>query len=129
MRAHLGWLAAATLLLGVGCEGPAGVAGTQGTQGPAGPAGTTGPAGPAGPAGPTGPAGPSGSGADGGLNASCMTPCHGFGGIIQQWKSSTHYAVYVRELGGEEVATWTDPTRGCGNCHAIDGVELSAAGK
>jgi hypothetical protein len=58
-----------------------------------------------------------------------MTPCHGFGGIIQQWKSSTHYAVYVRELGGEEVATWTDPTRGCGNCHAIDGVELRVAGK
>lgn len=58
-----------------------------------------------------------------------MTPCHGFGGIIQQWKSSTHYAVYVRELGGEEVETWTSPTRGCGNCHAIDGVELRAAGK
>jgi hypothetical protein len=58
-----------------------------------------------------------------------MAPCHGFGGIIQQWKSSTHYAIYVRELGGEEVETWTDPTRSCANCHAIDGPELRVAGK
>jgi hypothetical protein len=56
-----------------------------------------------------------------------MSPCHGFGGIVDQWKSSKHFATYIANLGGEEVATWTG-NAACGNCHAIDGIEQRIAG-
>ena len=48
-------------------------------------------------------------------------------GLVEQWKTSTHYATYISNLGGEEVASWTGNTT-CGNCHAIDGVEQRVAG-
>jgi hypothetical protein len=72
--------------------------------------------------------GATGSFADGGvaLSTSCLSPCHGFTGIVSQWKASTHYATYIANLGGAEVATWTG-AQPCGNCHAIDGVELRLA--
>jgi hypothetical protein len=59
---------------------------------------------------------------EGGLSTSCLSPCHGFSGIVEQWKTSTHYATFVANLGGGEVETWTG-ARTCGNCHAIDGIE------
>jgi cytochrome c551/c552 len=61
------------------------------------------------------------------LAASCLAPCHTFTGIVDQWRSSRHFAVYVANLGGEEADTWTGAT-GCGNCHAIDGVEQRVKG-
>ncbi len=104
--------------------------GDDGATGPAGPAGTAGAQGTAGPEGPrglTGDAGAAGVGVDGGIATSCLSPCHGFGGIVEQWKTSTHYATFIANLGGEEVATWTGKTP-CGNCHAIDALERRVAG-
>lgn len=46
---------------------------------------------------------------------------------MEQWRSSKHYATYIANLGGEEVATWTGATS-CGNCHAIDAVEQRTKG-
>jgi hypothetical protein len=46
--------------------------------------------------------------------------------VVEQWKSSRHFATYVANLGGEEVDTWTGP-RACGNCHAIDAIEQRLA--
>src|SRR5215471_15475984 len=112
-----------------GAQGPAGPKGEAGVPGPKGDPGMMGAQGPAGPAGPEGPMGaPGKDGAsvsgDGGipegvLTVSCLSPCHSFTGIVEQWKTSTHYATAIANLGGEEVATWTGPTA-CGNCHAID---------
>jgi hypothetical protein len=62
------------------------------------------------------------------LTTGCLSPCHGFSGIVEQWKTSTHFATYVANLGGEEVDTWTG-TSACGNCHAVDGIEQRLAGK
>jgi len=64
---------------------------------------------------------------DGGLPASCLSPCHGFNGIVEQWKTSTHYAAFISNLNGEEVASWTGPNA-CGNCHATDALEHRVAG-
>jgi len=105
-----------------GAPGPAGPDGSIGATGPEGP---TGPTGATGPDGPTGPAGSAGSG-DGGLDTSCLSPCHGFTGIVEQWKTSTHFAVYVSNLGGEEADTWTGGGT-CGNCHAVDAIEQRVA--
>ena len=120
-----------------GLAGARGEAGVPGPKGDKGDPGTTGPAGEAGPAGPRGPAGSNGLSADGGgvgfrfpeggLTSSCLTPCHGFTGLVEQWKTSTHYATFISNLGGEEVATWTGATA-CGNCHAIDGISYRVDG-
>jgi hypothetical protein len=64
---------------------------------------------------------------EGGLTTSCLSPCHGFTGIVEQWKTSTHYATYIANLGGEEVATWTG-SAACGNCHAMDAIQQRVAG-
>jgi hypothetical protein len=61
-----------------------------------------------------------------GLPTSCLSPCHGFNGIVEQWKTSTHYSTFISNLGGDEVATWTGATT-CGNCHAQDAIELRVA--
>jgi hypothetical protein len=55
-----------------------------------------------------------------------LSPCHGFGGIVEQWKTSTHYATFISNLGGDEVPTWTGATA-CGNCHAIDAISYRVA--
>jgi len=113
-----------------GATGEAGVPGPRGdlgAQGPGGPAGETGPEGPQGPQGPQGPSGLPGGVAEAGLETSCLSPCHGFTGVVEQWKTSTHYSTFIANLGGEEVATWTGPNT-CGNCHAIDGIPLRVAG-
>jgi len=114
-----------------GAVGPAGAQGPDGSPGAtgeAGPPGSAGPAGPAGPQGEPGVSGEAGAGNTTGLIAtSCLSPCHGFNGIVEQWKASTHYATFIANLGGEEVASWTGP-QACGNCHALDAIQQRVAG-
>jgi formate-dependent nitrite reductase cytochrome c552 subunit len=62
------------------------------------------------------------------LPTSCLSPCHGFNGIVEQWKTSTHYSTFISNLGGEEVDTWTGPGP-CGNCHAHDAIEQRVANR
>jgi len=111
-----------------GAQGPKGSPGADGDVGPIGQAGLDGPMGEAGPAGPAGPAGePGAAGAPGmALQTGCLSPCHGFTGIVEQWKTSTHFATFIANLGGEEVDSWTG-TSACGNCHSIDGIEQRLA--
>ncbi|MEO6602500.1 MAG: hypothetical protein ABIQ16_21640 [Polyangiaceae bacterium] len=116
-----------------GAIGPAGARGPQGDAGPQGDQGSQGDPGPQGDPGSQGDPGPRGGDAgasglsEGVLTTSCMSPCHGFTGIVEQWKSSTHYATFIANLGGEEVPTWTGPTA-CGNCHSVDAIEQRVAG-
>ena len=108
--------AALVALLGMAsCEGP---------EGPAGPAGAAGVPAASGTAGTPGGVGPAGV-ADGGLSVGCMSPCHGFNGIVEQWKTSTHFLAQLANT--EEVPTWTGPAA-CGNCHASDGLPRRLAG-
>jgi hypothetical protein len=114
------------------CSGEDGADGAPGAPGAQGPPGSPGDPGSPGPQGPEGGMGTPGTGHDGGipeggLTTSCLSPCHGFTGIVEQWKSSTHFATFIANLGGEEVDTWTGP-QACGNCHAIDGIEQRRAG-
>jgi len=67
------------------------------------------------------------AGAAAALPSSCLTPCHGFDGIVEEWKTSTHYAAFISNLGGEEIATWTG-AQACGNCHATDALEQRVSG-
>jgi len=110
------------------CAGADGPTGASGAPGSSGAQGTAGPQGPAGPPGLPGAPGGDGTGADGGIPTSCLSPCHGFNGIVEQWKTSTHYATFVANLNGGEVPTWTGPGP-CGNCHAIDALEGRVAGR
>jgi hypothetical protein len=105
------------------CEGPEGPTGPAGANGAPGAAGQTGPAGATGSVGPQGPAGS----IDGGLQTSCMSPCHGFNGIVEQWKTSTHYLGVMANT--DEVPVWTNPGSPCGNCHAADGLPRRLAGQ
>lgn len=111
MRTWMGWLVVLALVLVTGCEGERGLQGPPGETGPTGPAGGLGDAGLP----------------DGTLQVSCLTPCHTFTGMVEQYKTSQHFAVYVENLGGEEAETWTGP-QACGNCHASDALELRVAG-
>jgi hypothetical protein len=110
-------LAFAVVFSACGADGKDGKDGMQGAVGAQGEGGT----------GPSGPVGPPGDSLDGGLSVSCLSPCHGFNGIVEQWKTSSHYAVYVANLGGTEVDTWTG-AQACGNCHAADALTSRAAG-
>ncbi|MEI9947509.1 MAG: hypothetical protein WDO74_00615 [Pseudomonadota bacterium] len=112
-----------------GAKGEKGDTGAKGPKGDQGDQGDQGPQGDPGPQGEQGPAGSAGAGnvPVGTLNASCMKPCHTFSGIVEQWKTSRHYATYISNLGGEEVESWTG-AKACGNCHASDGPELRLAG-
>jgi hypothetical protein len=62
------------------------------------------------------------------LAVSCLSPCHGFNGVVSQFQSSVHYAVYLTNINGAEAAEWLAPGSPCGNCHAIDGLARRAAG-
>jgi hypothetical protein len=112
-----------------GAKGAEGEPGPPGATGPNGPPGETGPAGADGPPGAQGPQGPPGAGADGTgvLTLGCLQPCHSFSGIVDQWRTSRHYATYIDNLGDDENTSWTG-AKDCGNCHAEDGVELRRAG-
>jgi hypothetical protein len=81
-----------------------------------------------GPAGSQGPQGPPGAGFDGGIPTSCLSPCHGFSGVVAQYQTSVHYVASVTNLGSSEYAAWTTPGAACGTCHAIDALEDRAAG-
>ncbi len=107
----------------------AGCAGADGPPGLTGPVGSVGPMGLPGEAGAPGGPGALGSvdGGLAGLPTSCLSPCHGFNGIVEQWKTSTHYSTFISNLGGAEVASWTGPAA-CGNCHANDAIEKRVAG-
>jgi len=112
-----------------GAKGDPGEPGGQGPEGEPGPQGEPGPKGDPGPQGQPG-IGAAGAGSSdpvGTLNASCMKPCQTYSGIVEQWKTSRHYATYISNLGGDEVDTWTG-AKACGNCHASDGLEYRDSG-
>jgi hypothetical protein len=90
--------------------------------------GCTGPDGPPGLAGAPGPPGPPGMSVDGGVSKSCLSPCHGFNGVITQFKASVHFSAYSMNLGTPTADEWTAPGSPCGNCHAIDSVARRVAG-
>lgn len=131
MRRHReATLAGLLLLVVVGCEGPDGPAGPEGE---AGPVGKQGPVGTSGPRGPTGPAAEAGTSLlpDAGIaiQASCLSPCHGFNGVVAQFQTSAHYIEYLTNAVSATPETeWTTPGVACGNCHAIDGLAQRAAG-
>jgi hypothetical protein len=103
-------------------------------SGPTGPAGETGPEGPRGDAGPAGPAGKTGMSGeipDGGvaIPVSCLSPCHGFNGVVAQYQTSVHYTEYLVNVSSATPETaWTTTGEPCGNCHAIDGLHQRASG-
>jgi hypothetical protein len=117
-------------MLTAGCSGPTGPQGAAGDAGPPGPQGAVGPAGSSGPQGPPGPAGAGEAGAEGGVTipVSCLSPCHGFSGVVAQYQGSVHYKVALANVNSAEAAQWTTPGAPCGNCHAIDAVEQRIAG-
>ena len=122
---------ASIFLVGVlaGCTGPTGPEGATGPEGPGGEAGPPGATGPEGTAGEAGPPGLPGLGTDAGaIVTSCLTPCHGFNGVVAQYQTSQHYVTYVTELGSETAAEWTTPGAACGNCHAIDALQNRVTG-
>jgi Cytochrome c552 len=108
-------------LLVASCTGADGAAGASGVAGAAGSQGTPGPVGSTGAMGPTGIP-------DGGTIAtSCMSPCHGFNGVIAQFQTSIHYSTYVANAGTDTATEWTAPGAACGNCHAIDALAQRTA--
>ena len=129
-RRHEAKFAVIMLLTVVACEGPNGPAGPEGE---AGSAGKQGPAGPSGPQGPAGPSEEAGAARlpDAGIaiQASCLSPCHGFNGVVAQFQTSVHYFEYLTNAASATPETeWTTPGAACGNCHAIDGLAQRAAG-
>jgi hypothetical protein len=120
--------AMAVLCMLPACTGPNGPAGAAGQNGEAGAQGT------AGAMGPTGPSGAAGSSLeDGGVVASipvgCLSPCHGFNGVVAQFQTSVHYTEYLVNVSSATPETeWTTTGAACGNCHAIDGLQQRVAG-
>jgi hypothetical protein len=108
----------------LGCTGPTGPDGSQGAMGTAGPQGTVGTAGPAGPQGMTGMSGLT----DASVQVGCLSPCHGFNGVITQFESSVHYSAYLMNLGSATATEWLTTGSPCGNCHAIDGLQQRVNG-
>ena len=84
-------VSAAFAVFVVGCTGPTGPQGEQGEAGPAGPPGEAGMMGAPGAPGKNSEAGVS-------IAVSCMSPCHGFNGVIAQFQTSVHYAEYLANL-------------------------------
>ena len=62
------------------------------------------------------------------LPTSCLSPCHGFNGVVSQFQSSAHYIAYVQNLGSTTAEEWTAPGSPCGNCHAIDALQQRVTG-
>jgi hypothetical protein len=105
--------------------------------GPTGPSGEAGEAGPRGATGKTGATGPQsdaevGMLPDSGVSipVSCLSPCHGFNGVVAQFQTSDHYTEYlVNVSSATPEAEWTTPGAACGNCHAIDALQQRASGQ
>jgi hypothetical protein len=118
------WTIVAFALLIIGCEGPSGPqgqgeAGAQGPEGPQGPVGATGPQGSAAPVPEAGASIPVG----------CLSPCHGFNGVVSQFQTSAHYTEYlVNAASATPETAWTTPGAACGTCHAIDALQQRVAG-
>jgi Collagen triple helix repeat (20 copies) len=124
-------LEASTIAIGAllaACSGPTGPAGAEGEAGPAGPQGAVGPSGPSGDAGPPGMPGIAGDAGATIIPVSCLSPCHGFNGVVSQYQGSIHYMVYLANVDTTTAAEWTTPGSPCGNCHAIDALQQRAAG-
>lgn len=100
-------LAAASLLLAVGCKGSVGASGSPGLTGDAGPAGPTGPSGPTGANGPQGPSGPIGpvgpTGAAGPIGATGPIGPQGPSGPVGARGPSGTSLVVVRDFYGASV--------------------------
>jgi hypothetical protein len=63
------------------------------------------------------------------IQASCLSPCHGFNGVVSQFQSSVHYTEYLANVSSATPETaWTTPGAACGNCHAIDALQQRVAG-
>ena len=130
MRTVYGRLAfVASALLFIGCEGPTGPQGEPGTPGVSeagqGPTGAMGPQGPAGLQGPPGTIGDAGVA----IQTGCLSPCHGFNGVVSQFQSSVHYTEYLANVSSATPETaWTAPGAACGNCHAIDALQQRVDG-
>jgi hypothetical protein len=111
-------------LLAAECEGPTGPQGPEGqvgsgSQGPPGQTGATGPQ--AAPA-PTPEAGAY-------IPVGCLSPCHGFNGVVAQFQTSAHYTEYLVNVTSATPETaWTTTGEPCGNCHAIDGLQQRVTG-
>ncbi len=113
-------LAVAALALSTAsCEGPEGAAGAPGAAGTPGSPGAPGAPGAKGASG-------DGGVTEGGLAVGCMSPCHGFNGVVEQWKTSTHFLAALANT--DEVPIWTGAGT-CGNCHASDGFPRRLAGQ
>jgi hypothetical protein len=123
------WTVGMCLLL-LACEGPTGPAGAEGEAGPPGKKGPTGTTGPKGPAGVANDAGTSLLPDSGiAIQASCLSPCHGFNGVVAQFQTSVHYIEYLSNVASATPETeWTTPGAACGNCHATDGLAQRVAG-
>ena len=88
-------------------------------------------AGEAGTAGMQGPAGPMAMNAEAGVSipVSCLSPCHGFNGVVSQFQTSVHYTEYLANAASATPETeWTAPGAPCGNCHAIDALQQRVTG-
>ena len=117
--ATVAWIPFALFI--VGCSGPQGPPGEPG-------AAATSPDG-----GTLGAMGSPGSTAigDGGLviQTSCLSPCHGFNGVVSQFQASVHYTEYLANVSSATPETeWTTTGAACGNCHAIDALQQRVAG-
>jgi hypothetical protein len=124
IHGRAGYLAFALFV--VGCEGPNGPQGEEGEAGTPGAAGTQGISGTA---GPQGPAGTNLDDAGAVVLTSCLSPCHGFNGVVAQFQTSVHYTEYLVNVSSATPETeWTAPGAACGNCHAIDALPQRAAG-
>jgi hypothetical protein len=62
------------------------------------------------------------------IPVSCLSPCHGFNGVITQYQSSVHYMTYLANVDTATAAEWTTPGDACGNCHAIDALQQRVTG-
>jgi hypothetical protein len=69
--------------------------------------------------------------ADAGVSipVSCLSPCHGFNGVVSQFQTSVHYTEYLANTASASPETaWTTPGAPCGNCHAIDALQQRVGG-
>jgi hypothetical protein len=117
-RTRILGLTATALLFGLGTAVGLGACGSDGATGANGATGLTGVPGPAGPSGSSGATGAAGAPAPSATSGACTTPCHTFGGVVDQWKFSNHSHPQENEIG-------VGP---CGNCHGIDGIQQRLAG-
>ncbi|MGO9837738.1 MAG: ammonia-forming cytochrome c nitrite reductase subunit c552 [Polyangiaceae bacterium] len=118
-------IAVALALLLVGCSGPTGPGGPAGEQGEAGAPGLSGAM------GSMGPPGSADFGVDGGVTipVACLSPCHGFNGVVAQFQTSVHYTEYLVNVSSATPETaWTTTGDPCGNCHAIDALQQRVTG-